>query len=232
MRSEEPWRSVRDKEISSLVSYRPMSRKFNLQMKKNSGNPGNFSVFKKHHQRNQKGVLSKQNNVWNIPPKLQCQRQLTTAALLSLTSVQYNVPLGRKKNSVNTQSRLFCSSAPARNSDLCLVILTEFYLVYFSPSASRPCVIACLRLEMGHPSYWTHLGHYIQCSFTYAIHNINIPMISCSHLAEMTLVPQPHEAPDGKNTFWDNSACKVPFLFAVWNRYYTLSHCLEKLFFF
>lgn len=128
------------------------------------------------------------------------------------TFVQYNVPLGRKKNSVNTLSRLFCSSAPALNSDLCRVILTAFYLVYFSPSAFCPCVIACLRLEMGHPSYWTHLGHYFQCSSTYAIHNINIPMISCSHLAEMTLVPQLHEAPNEKNTFWDNSACEVPFL--------------------
>lgn len=87
---------------------------------------------------------------------------------------------GRKKNSVNLQPTFLCTSAPALNRDLCHLIMTDFYPVYFSPSASCPCVIACLTLEVGHPSYWTHLGHYFQCSFMYTIHTINIAVISCS----------------------------------------------------
>lgn len=71
---------------------------------------------------------------------------------------------------------------------------------YYSASDSCPCVIACLMLDVGHPSYWTHLGHCFQSSFASAIHTINIPVISCSYSAEMTLLSQLHEASKEKNT--------------------------------
>lgn len=85
-------------------------------------------------------------------------------------------------------TRFFCRWVPAPSRDLCCLTMTAFYPVYCSPSVSCPCVIACLMLEVGQPSYWMHLGYCFQCSFASAIHIINIPVISCSYSAEMTLI--------------------------------------------
>lgn len=71
---------------------------------------------------------------------------------------------------------------------------------YYSASDSCPCVIACLMLDVGHLSYWTHLGHCFQSSFALAIYIINIPVISCSYSTEMILLSQLHEASNEKNT--------------------------------
>lgn len=160
-------------------------------MEKNGGNCGRFSLSEKHQLGNQKALLSSQSNLSKalLLQKQNVKDNLQLQYFYFLFLNDKNVPLERKKNPVNLQPTFLCTSAPALNRDLCHLIMTDFYPVYFSPSASCPCVIACLTLEVGHPSYWTHLGHYFQCSFMYTIHTINIAVISCSYSAEMTLLP-------------------------------------------
>lgn len=155
MRSEGPWRSIRDKEISSLVSHRPVSWEVYTTGEKEWWKLADFSLSEKHQLGNQKALLSSESNLSEVLllQKQNVKDNLQLQYFYFLFLNDKKVPLKRKEKSVNLQLRLFCSSAPALNRALCHLIMTEFYPVYFSPFASCPCVIACLTLEVGHPSY-------------------------------------------------------------------------------